>query len=104
MGVQRAECNARFKAEEPEPLAQLAERISGGARKSCRGPELAPSSSPGELAKPLCTSSKQVGKSRQSLRISQGPGLPLATPRDPLHLEPFPRVSKVEVRGLNPFH
>lgn len=46
MGVQRAECNARFKAEEPEPLAQLAERISGGAKKSCRGPELAPSSSP----------------------------------------------------------
>ena len=28
MGVQQAECNGRFKAEEPEPLAQLAQRSS----------------------------------------------------------------------------
>lgn len=34
MGVQQAKHDIRFKAEEPEPLAQLAQRILGGARKS----------------------------------------------------------------------
>lgn len=71
MGVQQAECNGRFKAEKSEPLAQLAERTYDSAKKSCQGPQRAPSSSPGELAQPPRGSLKQVGKSRQSQNIAR---------------------------------
>lgn len=89
MGVQQAECNGRFKAEKSEPLAQLAERTYASAKKSCQGPQQAPSSSPGELALPPRGSLKQVGKSRQSLRTLQGPGLPFAKPTGSLPLGAF---------------
>lgn len=59
-GDPEGRADGRFKAEKSGPLAQLAERIEDSAKKSCQGPHLAPSSSPGELAQPPCGSLKQA--------------------------------------------